>query len=124
MKIKIILFLLTAILSVSNSYASFPVVKASTSNSTKAEHQQSSDSDLLVSPAAMASEKSQGIAIVLLLTLGFLAGHRWYLGTPWVINLFFIMTLGGLGIWALADLIRIITKDLTPARGRYKRSFF
>lgn len=72
----------------------------------------------------MASEKSQGIAIVLLLTLGFLAGHRWYLGSPWIINLFFIMTLGGLGIWALIDLIRIITKDYTPARGRYKRSFF
>ncbi len=124
MKIKIILFLLIAIFSTSSSYASFPVVKASTSNSVNAESVQSNDSDLLVSPAIVASEKSQGIAIVLLLVLGFLAGHRWYLGTPWIWNLFFIMTLGGLGIWALIDLIRIITKDLTPARGRYKRSFF
>lgn len=124
MKIKIILFLLTAILSISNSYASFPVVKATTSDSSNAEYHQSNDEELLISPAIMASEKSQGVALVLLLTLGLLAGHRWYLGTPWIINLFFILTLGGLGVWALVDLIRIITKDLTPARGRYKRSFF
>ncbi|HSD06505.1 TM2 domain-containing protein [Flavobacterium sp.] len=73
--------------------------------------------------AVVSDQKSQGIALVLALTLGLLAAHRWYLGTPTVINIFFIFTLGGIGIWLLVDIIRICCGGMNP-QGRYKKSFF
>jgi hypothetical protein len=41
--------------------------------------------------------------------LGGLAAHRWYKGKPAIINILFIITAGGCGIWALIDLINILT---------------
>lgn len=73
--------------------------------------------------AVVSNEKSQGIALVLALVLGLLAAHRWYLGYPALINVFFIFTLGGFGIWLLVDIIRICCGGLNP-QGRYKKSFF
>ncbi|MEI6409053.1 MAG: TM2 domain-containing protein [Bacteroidota bacterium] len=60
--------------------------------------------------------KSQLIALLLVIFLGELGIHRFYLGytTYGIIQL---LTLGGCGIWALIDLIRIITGDLKPADG-------
>ena len=49
------------------------------------------------------------ITLVLWFFLGFLAAHRWYRGKPAVWNILFIITAGGLGIWALVDLINILT---------------
>ncbi|PCH72907.1 MAG: hypothetical protein COB98_11430 [Flavobacteriaceae bacterium] len=60
---------------------------------------------------------------LLLVFLGGFAAHRWHLGKDWVMNVLFIVTLGGLGVWALIDLIRIITGDLTPDNGSYKIEF-
>jgi len=62
--------------------------------------------------------KSKTTAILLALFLGGLGIHRFYLGYTWqgVVQL---LTLGGLGIWALIDLIRIITGDLKPKDGEY-----
>lgn len=62
--------------------------------------------------------KSQLIALLLVFFLGGLGIHRFYLGYTWqgVVQL---LTLGGCGIWALIDFIRIITGDLKPKDGEY-----
>jgi TM2 domain-containing membrane protein YozV len=62
--------------------------------------------------------KSHTAAILLALFVGGLGIHRFYLGYTWqgVVQL---LTLGGFGIWALIDLIRIITGDLQPKNGSY-----
>ncbi|MDY0401597.1 MAG: TM2 domain-containing protein [Bacteroidales bacterium] len=44
--------------------------------------------------------------------------HRFYLGYTWQ-GIVQLLTLGGLGIWTLIDLIRIITRDLQPKSGHY-----
>ena len=63
----------------------------------------------LTSPAVAGSGKSQLIALLLCLFIGGIGIHRFYLGYTWqgVVQL---LTLGGLGVWALIDLIRIITE--------------
>ncbi|MFN4914137.1 MAG: TM2 domain-containing protein [Sphingomonadales bacterium] len=75
------------------------------------------------SPAA-AAEKNGGskswlIAVLLAFFLGGLGIHRFYLGYTWqgVVQL---LTLGGFGIWALIDFIRIIIRDLQPKDGSYE----
>jgi hypothetical protein len=60
--------------------------------------------------------KSQMIALILVLLVGLLGIHRFYLGYTGV-GLIQLLTLGGCGIWALIDLIRIATGDLKPADG-------
>jgi TM2 domain-containing membrane protein YozV len=67
---------------------------------------------------AVAGDKSHVAAILLSFFLGGLGIHRFYLGYTWqgVVQL---LTLGGLGVWALIDFIRIIIKDLEPKDGSY-----
>jgi thiol:disulfide interchange protein len=67
---------------------------------------------------AVGGDKSHVAAILLSFFLGGLGIHRFYLGYTWqgIVQLF---TLGGLGIWALIDFIRIIIKDLEPKDGSY-----
>lgn len=60
--------------------------------------------------------KSQIIALVLVIFVGYIGIHRFYLGYT-TIGILQIITLGGCGIWTLIDLIRIITGDLGPADG-------
>jgi len=112
---------------VSISYAGFPVERILTPTNILSENtlDDNTETEVLSSPAAsLKSEKSKGIALILLLTLGLLAGHRWYLGRFWGWNVLFIMSLGGIGIWALADLIGIFAGWMKPVDGRYKKSFF
>lgn len=74
------------------------------------------------SPSIMAGGgKSQLIALLLVIFVGGLGIHRFYLGYTWqgVVQL---LTLGGCGIWALIDLIRIITGDLKPKDGEYEKT--
>lgn len=49
------------------------------------------------------------IAVALWFFLGAFAAHRWYAGKPALYNILFIITLGGLGIWWIIDLINILT---------------
>lgn len=49
------------------------------------------------------------ITLLLWFFLGALAAHRWYKGKPTGWNILFILTGGGCGIWALVDLINILT---------------
>lgn len=71
-------------------------------------------------PAPSEAGKSQVIALLLCIFLGGLGIHRFYLGYTWqgVVQL---LTAGGCGIWALIDLIRIITGDLQPKNGKYTK---
>lgn len=63
--------------------------------------------------------KSQVIALILCALVGGLGIHRFYLGYTWQ-GIVQLLTLGGCGIWALIDLIRIITGSLQPKDGEYE----
>jgi len=65
--------------------------------------------------------KSQVIALILAALVGGLGIHRFYLGYTWQ-GIVQLLTLGGCGIWALIDLIRIITGDLKPKDGEYAKT--
>ncbi|MBS1917631.1 MAG: TM2 domain-containing protein [Bacteroidetes bacterium] len=62
--------------------------------------------------------KSQVAAALLCAFLGDFGVHRFYLGYTWQ-GIVQILTLGGLGIWALIDFIRILTGSLQPKDGEY-----
>lgn len=102
------------------SYASFPVQRANTNNATTTITVEKDNNDLS-SPAAVGGDKSQVTALILAVLIGGLGIHRFYLGYTWqgVVQL---LTLGGLGIWSLIDLIRIITGDLQPKDGSYSKT--
>lgn len=62
-------------------------------------------------------QKSQLVALLLAILVGALGIHRFYLGYT-AIGIVQLLTLGGCGVWALIDLIRIAMGDLGPADGR------
>lgn len=61
------------------------------------------------SAAPMDEEKM--ITLILWVLLWGLAAHRWYRGKPVGWNILFILTFGGCGIWAIVDLINILTDN-------------
>ena len=105
--------------SVFATYASFPVERTTTNNintTTVVEKQ-----DDLTSPAAAGGSKSQVTALILVALLGGIGIHRFYLGYTWQ-GIVQLLTLGGCGVWAIIDLIRIITGDLKPNGGSYDKT--
>lgn len=123
MKLKITLSLFIMIMTVSSSFASFPVQRVSSTEEISVIEEEVNEEELY-SPAA-AGQKSQGIALILWWLLGWpFAAHRWYLGSPWYWNVLFIITFGGFGIWAIIDLIGILTGSYEPRNGSYKSDFF
>lgn len=66
--------------------------------------------------SSQSGPKSQLIALLLVILVGGLGIHRFYLGYT-TIGIIQLLTLGGCGIWALIDLVRIVTGDLLPADG-------
>jgi TM2 domain-containing membrane protein YozV len=62
----------------------------------------------------------QLVAVLLAYFTGIFGIHRFYLGYT-AIGIIQLITLGGLGIWALVDFIRIITGDLKPNGKEYDR---
>lgn len=62
--------------------------------------------------------KSQLVALILAIFIGGLGIHRFYLGYTGI-GIAQILTLGGLGIWTLIDIIRIAIGDLEPKDGPY-----
>jgi hypothetical protein len=111
--------LIVALGAMTISYASFPVQKTTTNNNVTVVE---SNDDDLASPAAVGGGKSQILAFVLCLLVGGIGIHRFYLGYIWqgVVQL---LTLGGCGVWALIDLIRICTGDLQPKDDSYTTTF-
>lgn len=77
-------------------------------------HKQSADAE--------SGSKSQIVAFILVLLLGLLGIHRFYLGYPGI-GILMILTLGCFGILALVDLIRILLGDLKPKHGDYYQKF-
>ena len=62
------------------------------------------------------SEKSFVAAFLLCVLLGALGIHRFYAGRI-VTGILMILTLGGLGIWTLIDLIMIATGSFKDSKG-------
>ena len=120
MKLKFILSMIAVLfVSVFATYASFPVERTTPNNintTTVVEKQ-----DDLTSPAAAGGSKSQVTALILVALLGGIGIHRFYLGYTWQ-GIVQVLTLGGCGVWALIDLIRIITGDLKPKDGSYDKT--
>ena len=63
--------------------------------------------------------KDQLVALILVLLVGWVGIHRFYLGYT-TIGIIQLLTLGCCGIWTLIDMIRIITGDLQPRDGYYE----
>ena len=113
MKIKLLLTILLCVGAYSLSYASFPVERAdvemSTENTTVTKH---SPTATYVSPAATTADRDKWVGVALWFFLWWpFAAHRWYYKKPVGWNILFILTIGGLGIWAIVDLINMLTDN-------------
>ena len=62
------------------------------------------------------SEKEFVPTLILCLLLGGFGAHRFYVGKP-LTAILMILTLGGVGIWALMDLIIIATGGFKDSKG-------
>jgi TM2 domain-containing membrane protein YozV len=62
------------------------------------------------------SEKSFVATLILCILLGWLGVHRFYVG-KWVTGIIMLLTVGGLGIWSLVDLIMIATQTFKDSDG-------
>ena len=114
MKFKFLLTFLFLMGTVTMSYASFPVKRsakttATTATVTVAETTDAGDG--MFTPAARKASDEKWVAVALWAFLWPFAAHRWYLGWSVGWNILFILTLGGLGIWAIVDLINILTDN-------------
>lgn len=65
----------------------------------------------------LASERSRSVALVLALVGGPLGLHRFYVRRPRS-GVFMILTVGGLGIWWLYDVVTLAAGDFRDAAGR------
>ena len=99
-------------------FAAFPV---QTEDDQKTEIFADENSELAQPAAAEADGKSQLVALLLVLFIGILGIHRFYLGYTWQ-GIVQLLTLGVCGIWTLIDTIRIITGDLGPKDGPYSET--
>jgi TM2 domain-containing membrane protein YozV len=68
-------------------------------------------------PPQEPSEKSRGVATALASFLGVFGAHRFYLGRP-ESGALMLLTLGGLGIWWLYDLILVASGSFRDGNGR------
>lgn len=113
MKIKLLLAILLCIGAYTTSYASFPVERAKVDSTTeKTMITNHSETTTYVSPAAVSADQNMWVGVALWFFLGWpFAAHRWYYKKPVGWNILFILTLGGLGIWAIVDLVNILTDN-------------
>jgi hypothetical protein len=126
-KLKITLLALAAlaIISTSTVYASFPVKKANKTELTSKQDASKADAvnttasvkatDLKemknLNPTDAKGLDEKWITLILWFFLGGFAAHRWYAKKPVGWNILYIITFGGCGVWALVDLINILTDN-------------
>lgn len=103
---KKIIFI-AAILIGQNTFASYPVNKTGIGEIEIAEVVVSDEN------GSVLARKSQTTTLLLCALVGGIGVHRYYLGDIWQ-GVVQTLTLGGLGVWSLIDLIRICTGDLGP----------
>ena len=105
--------------------ASFPVkgeknteaTEKITSNEAAAVQEVIAAQDVIISENTESAEEDEStklkeddwITLALLVFLGGFAAHRWYKKKPVGWNILFILTGGGCGIWAIVDLVNILT---------------
>ena len=68
-------------------------------------------------PPQTISRKSRTATLLLGIFTGFVGGHRYFAGKPGT-GLLMTCTLGGLGLWWIADMIVIGTGEFTDGKGR------
>ena len=66
------------------------------------------------------SDKSNVVALLLCFFIGILGVHRFYVGKIGT-GILQLVTLGGLGIWALIDMIMIVLQKFTDSEGNTLR---
>jgi hypothetical protein len=118
-KLALVAFVATIIFTGNSVYASFPVkneVKTeqisnskSTQNAELKSVEKSFVEKVSAKPAKTQGDNEKLITILLWWFLWPIAAHRWYKGKPAGMNILFIITFGGFGIWALIDIINILT---------------
>ena len=121
-KIALVALMVTLMVAGTTSYASFPVktepkkeqsgsadVTKSGVSSADQEIAKASTKAELQKPAQKQMDEDLLITLLLWFFLGGLAAHRWYKKKPTGWNILFILTAGGCGVWALIDLINILT---------------
>ena len=64
-----------------------------------------------------ASDKSRGVALALAILLGPFGGHRFYVDKTGT-GLIMALTLGGLGLWWIYDLVLVSSGSFRDAQGR------
>ena len=106
MNFKIIFSQALLLMISTTTFAGFPVERVA--KTTIEVNAASEVSNELVSPAAVAADR-QTVAILLWLFLGAFAAHRWYLGSPILWNVIFILTAGFFIVGWVIDGIEIIT---------------
>lgn len=123
-KIALVALMVTLVVAGTTSYASFPVktepkkeqsgsadltkTDVSSANQEMAKAEQAAKAELQ-KPAQKQMDEDLLITLLLWFFLGGLAAHRWYKKKPAGWNILFILTLGGCGIWAIIDLVNILT---------------
>jgi len=121
-KIALVALMVTLMVAGTTSYASFPVktepkkeqsgsadVTKSGVSSADQEIAKASSKAELQKPAQKQIDEEFLITLLLFIFLWGLAAHRWYKKKPTGWNILFILTAGGCGVWALIDLINILT---------------
>ena len=66
------------------------------------------------------SDRSRGVALALAAILGPFGGHRFYVGKTGT-GILMAVTIGGLGLWYLYDLILVASGSFRDAHGRLVR---
>ena len=69
------------------------------------------------SASSQISDKSRLVALLFVVLLGFIGVHRFYVGKIGT-GILMVLTLGGLGIWALIDLIFIAVGSFRDKDGK------
>ena len=99
---KILFTFLTLMIFSTVMYASFPVPKAETANIETVQQ---------ISTETAKGDVDWALAAICFL-VGYLGIHRFMMGDT-TNGILMLLTFGGCGVWALIDLIRILTGDLS-----------